>query len=294
MRGLGAKTDRILLKENGRMGIYFVETGSNQRSSNVVYDRAHSCMSETKPEEYDFEKILDNVKWLHISGITPSLSEAAFLSTLEIVKQANELGVTISCDLNYRKKLWEWNPELSKTELARKCMEQIVPFVDVIIGNEEDASDVFAIHAQDSDIESGQINLDGYKSVARQLSEKFTKAKYIAITLRESISADHNDWGAMLYDTKAAKAFYAPENIKGKYTPYQIHNIVDRVGGGDSFAAGLIYALNNAPYNTPDQAIQFAVAASCLKHTIKGDFNYVSLKEVLSLMKGNTSGRVQR
>jgi 2-dehydro-3-deoxygluconokinase len=294
LRGLGVDVDRILLKKSGRMGVYFVETGANQRGSNVVYDRAHSCISETMPEEYDFENMLDRAKWLHISGITPALSKNAFLSTLEITKRAAAQNIRISCDLNYRKKLWDWKPSVAKTDLARECMEQIVPLSDVIIGNEEDASDVFGIQATGSDVESGKIDLNGYQEVATKMAEKFPNAQYVAITLRESVSADHNNWGAMLYDVKAQQAYFAPLNVNGNYEPFQIRDIVDRVGGGDSFAGGLIYALNSRKYKTPEQAIQFAVAASCLKHSIKGDYNYVSLAEVESLMQGNTSGRVRR
>lgn len=294
VRGLGVDTSGILLKKSGRMGVYYVETGANQRPSKVEYDREYSVISLTGPEEYDFDAILDNAKWLHLSGITPALSEKAFLSTLAIAQKAAGKGISISCDLNYRKKLWNWQAGTVSHELARKCMEQIVPLVDVIIGNEEDASDVFGIHAASSNVEKGEINLDGYRSVACQLSEKFPKANKIAITLRESISADHNNWGAMLFDTKSSEAFYAPVNPEGTYTPYQIKNIVDRVGGGDSFAGGLIFALNSNEFSESQTAVNYAVAASCLKHSIKGDFNYVSTGEVISLMKGNTAGRVKR
>ncbi len=294
MRGLGVDIDRILLTGNGRMGIYFVESGANQRSSNVIYDRSYSSISQTTHDEYDFEHLLQGVKWLHLSGITPALSEAAFLSTLAMAKHAAAADIRVSCDLNYRKKLWNWRPGTARAELARECMEQIVPSVDVIIGNEEDASDVFGIRAAGSDVESGRIDTSGYQKVATALAKKFPKAQYVAITLRESISADHNNWGAMLYDVKTRQAHFAPMDVQGEYKPFQIRDIVDRVGGGDSFAAGLIYALNDQLYQMPEQAIKFAVAASCLKHSIKGDFNYVSLTEVESLMKGNVSGRVRR
>lgn len=294
MRGLGVDIDRILLKQSGRIGIYFVETGANQRSSNVIYDRSHSCISQTSPEEYDFKHILHGVKWLHLSGITPALSESAFLSTLAIAKHAETDNILVSCDLNYRKKLWNWRPGTTKTALARECMEQIVSLADVIIGNEEDASDVFGIQTSGSDIERGIIDTNSYREVATELAKKFPKAKYVAITLRESISADHNNWGAMLYDVRKQQAHFAPLNDNDEYKPFQIRDIVDRVGGGDSFAAGLIFALNSQSYKEPEQAIKFAVSASCLKHSIQGDFNYISLAEVESLMKGNISGRVNR
>jgi len=210
MRGLGVDIERLLLKDSGRMGVYYVEAGANQRSSNVIYDREYSVVSMTGPDEYDFDSILDSVKWLHLSGITPALSEKAFLATLEFARQAVARNIIISCDLNFRKKLWKWQPGIQPRALAEKCMAEIVPLVDVIIGNEEDASDVFGISADTSDVTKGVINSEGYRSVAMKLAERFTKAEYIAITLRESVSASHNNWGAMLFETEAQKAFFAP------------------------------------------------------------------------------------
>lgn len=294
MRGLGVDTSKMLVKKSGRFGIYFVEGGANQRASNVIYDREYSTISQCGPEEYNFDCILENCKWLHLSGITPALSEKAFKSTLEIAKAASLKGISVSCDLNFRKKLWNWAPGKSAKALAGECMSQIVEYVDVIVGNEEDALDVFGINAGNSAVDKGHVEIDSYKEVAAKLSAKFPKAKYVAITLRESVSASHNNWGAMLYDTGAKKAFFAPLDEAGSYIPYQITDIVDRVGGGDSFSAGLIFALNHPDYKAPEKAIAFAVAASCLKHSIMGDFNYVQLSEVLNLMKGNASGRVVR
>jgi len=294
IRGLGVDTSKMLIKKSGRFGIYFVESGANQRASNVIYDREYSTISQSGPEDYNFDSILEDCKWLHLSGITPALSEKAFKSTLEIAKVASSKNITVSCDLNFRKKLWNWAPGKSAKELAKECMTQIVEYVDVIVGNEEDALDVFGINAGTSAVEKGHVDVSSYQEVAAKLSAKFPKAKYVAITLRESISASHNNWGAMLYDTKDRKAFFAPLDENGKYVPYQITDIVDRVGGGDSFSAGLIFALNHPDYNEPQKAIAFATAASCLKHSIMGDFNYVQLSEVLNLMKGNASGRVVR
>jgi 2-dehydro-3-deoxygluconokinase len=264
------------------------------RGSNVVYDREGSTISMLAPEDYDFEQMLEGVTHLHLSGITPSLTENAFKSTLAIAKKASEMNITISIDLNYRKKLWNWEPGTAKNELAKRCMSQIVPFADIIIGNEEDASDVFGINAEDTAIDKGELNIAGYEDVASKLSAKFPKARFVAITLRESISADHNNWGGMLYDCTAKKAHFAPLAADGTYTPYEIRNIVDRFGGGDSFCAGLIFALNSDEYSEPATAIRFAVASSALKHTISGDYNYTSCSEVVSLMKGSASGRVQR
>lgn len=294
MRGLGVDADRILMTAEGRMGIYFVETGANQRPSNVIYDRAYSVISQAAPEQYDFDHMLEDAKWLHLSGITPALSENAYLATLAIAKAASEKGITVSCDLNYRKKLWKWSSTESPKELACRCMSEIVPFVDVIIGNEEDAADVFNIKAAETNVTKGELDVEAYKDVASALAKKFPKAKYIATTLRESISANHNNWGGMLYETATGDIFKGPCDEEGNYTPYQITDIVDRVGGGDSFAAGLIFALNNDELKDPAKAICYAVAASCLKHSISGDFNFSSKAEVLNLMKGNASGRVNR
>lgn len=294
MRGLGVDTTKILKTTKGRLGIYFAETGANQRGSSVVYDRAFSSISLAEPEEYDFEAMLAGVTWLHITGITPSLSEAAFKSTLAITKLAAEKGIKISCDLNFRKKLWKWREGTAPKALAAECMGQIVPYVDVIVGNEEDAADVFGISASGTSVESGQLNIAAYTEVAQALAARFPKASKIAITLRESYSADHNNWGAMLYDVAAAKSYLAPLAADGGYCSYRIENILDRIGGGDSFSAGLIYALNTPEYSEPQKALAFAVAASCLKHSIYGDYNRVSVSEVASLMNGNASGRVMR
>ena len=294
LRGLGCDVDKIHYDKAGRMGVYYAEHGSNMRGSNVVYDRDNSTIALLAPEAYDFADMLDGVTHLHVTGITPALSENAYRSTLAAVKFASEAGIAVSVDLNYRKKLWNWDVNSSKSELASRCMSEIVKFADIIIGNEEDAADVFGIHASDTAIDAGKLNISGYKSVAAALSERFPKAKFVAITLRESISADHNNWGGMLYDCKAKEAHFAPLAADGTYSPYHICDIVDRFGGGDSFCAGLIFAINSDKYSSPADAIRFAVASSALKHTINGDYNYTSLSEVETLMKGSASGRVQR
>ena len=294
LRAIGVDTDKILFTKEGRMGIYYAEMGSCQRPSNVVYDRAGSVIASTGPDGYDFDAILEDVKHLHVTGITPALSEEAFLATKEMVKRASEKGIKISCDLNFRKKLWNWKKGVDRKELAASCMSEIVPYADIIIGNEDDAADVFGIKADNSQTDAGKLDLAGYEGVAGKLSARFPKASFVAITLRESYSADHNNWGGMLYDCANKKAHFAPLAADGSYAPYQIHNIVDRFGGGDSFCAGLIFALYSKDYSAPETAIRLAVAASCLKHTIHGDYNYSSLSEVLSLMNGSASGRVQR
>jgi 2-dehydro-3-deoxygluconokinase len=282
------------MRKEGRLGIYFLESGANQRSSNVIYDRAGSAVSLAAPVEYDFAAALQDVNWVHITGITPSLGKEAYESTLALAKAAKENGASVSCDLNFRKKLWLWRPGTSNKELARECMSTILPYVDVVIGNEEDASDVLDIQAEGTEVEAGEINAAAYEQVARTIVERFPNVRQVAITLRESISASHNNWGAMLYDVASETAHFAPLNADGAYEPYEIRDIVDRVGGGDSFGAGLIHALNSDDYSAPDMAIRFAVAASCLKHSIKGDFNFVTLPEVEALVAGQASGRVRR
>lgn len=294
MRGIGVDTARILRTDKGRLGIYFAETGSNQRGSSVVYDRAGSSVSLCGAADYDFDAMLEGVTWLHLSGITPAVSAEACEANQALAEAAAARGVKISLDLNYRKKLWKWRPGTEPRALARECMSKLAPLADVLIGNEEDAQDVFGISASGSSIESGSLDTAGYEEVAAKLSAAFPKAKFIAITLRESHSADFNGWGAMLYDAAARKAHFAPLAPDGAYRPYEIRNIVDRIGGGDSFSAGLVYALNTPAWSTPDKAIAFAVAASCLKHTIYGDYNDVTVAEVENLARGNASGRVSR
>ena len=294
LRGLDLDTSGIVLTKKGRVGIYLLETGANQRSSVVVYDRDGSSISLTPPEDYAFEKALAGVTWVHVTGITPAIGEAAFKSTLALVTLARARGIKVSCDLNFRKKLWGWRPGVASTALARECMSAILPHVDVAIGNEEDAKDVFGIEAAGTSIESGQIDAQAYRSVAEELVRRFPNLTHVAITLRESYSADHNNWGGLLYDAATRQAHLAPLDAQGRYTPYEIRDIVDRVGGGDSFCAGLIFGLNHPKYREPQTALRFAVAASCLKHSIEGDYNVVSEDEVVALMAGSGSGRVRR
>jgi len=294
LRRFGIDTASIVRTDAGRLGIYFLEAGANQRPSVVVYDRAGSAISLAAPDAYDWDAAFDGVTWVHTTGITPSLSENAFRATLKLVQEAKARGCTVSCDMNYRKKLWKWRPGTAQQALAGECMSQVMAHVDLAIGNEEDASKVFGVEAEGTSVEAGQINAAAYEHVARTLIGKFPNLSRVAITLRESISASHNNWGAMLFDRQADRAFFAPLDADGAYTPYEIRNIVDRVGGGDSFAAGLLYALASADYAEPQLAIRFAVAASCLKHSVQGDFNWTTADEAASLMKGSGSGRVKR
>ncbi len=293
LRGLQVDTADIVFNNQGRLGLYFVEAGANQRPSRVIYDRDHSSISMTPASAYDWESIFDNAGWFHTTGITPALSEEAANAAIESVKNAKAAGLTVSCDLNFRKKLWNWNPTLNASELAGETMRRLLPYVDVVIGNEEDASDVLGITAENTDVHSGQIDASKYANVAREICAQFPNVSKVAITLRESISASHNNWGAMLYDKDADHPYFAP--LDGNhYQPYEIRNIVDRVGGGDSFGAGLIYALNTSELKESQSAISFAVAASCLAHSIYGDFNYSTRAEVEALLNSGGSGRVVR
>ena len=294
LRGLGIDTRAILHRDAGRLGIYYVEAGANQRPSQVIYDRDHSAVMLAAPEEYDFDAALRDVGRLHITGITPALSENAFRATLELARRAKQTGAIVSCDLNFRKKLWRWRPGTAAGQLAADCMAQVLPLVDLVIGNEEDAERVLGIRAEGTSVEEGRIDAAAYVDVARQIHGRFGNVSLVAITLRESISADHNNWGAMLYDTASETAHFAPTDPSGTYRPYEIRDIVDRVGGGDSFAAGLIYALDSREHGEPSAAVRFAVAASCLKHSILGDVNYTTLPEIEALLAGQSTGRVQR
>ncbi len=296
LRGLGVETDRIHWRDEGRLGLYFVEVGANQRGSTVIYDRDYSALSLAQAAEYNFDAALEDVHWLHVTGITPAVSEAACAANLELVRRAKAVGATVSCDLNFRKKLWNWRPGTSRQDLARECMSELLPHIDVVIANEEDAADVLDIHAAETDVHQGQINAAAYEQVARDIVGRFPNLSHVAITLRESVSADHNNWGGMLLDVAGDAAVFAPLNAAGDYAPYPITDIVDRVGAGDSFAAALLYALDedrSSPV-AAQRAIQIAVAASCLKHSISGDFNYVTIEEIQALADGNASGRVQR
>lgn len=274
LRRYGVDT-RYMVRGGDRLGIYFCEKGASQRASKVIYDRAASSIAQAEPEDFDWYTIFEGVNWFHWTGITPALGGNLPAICLDACKAARAKGITVSCDLNFRKKLWT-------SEQAGKVMGELMPYVDVCIANEEDAKDVFGIEAEGTDIMGGKLNHKGYISVARQLANRFG-CKKVAITLRGSISATDNDWAGMLYSHETDEASFS--------TTYRVH-IVDRVGGGDSFGGGLIYSLMSG-YDD-QKAIDFAVAASCLKHSIEHDFNHVSVAEVSALAAGNASGRVQR
>lgn len=272
LRSYGVDVSDVVLGGE-RMGIYFVEKGASQRASKVLYDRKYSAIADADEADFDWNKIFRNTEWFHFTGITPALSDKAAAACLVACKKAKEKGITVSCDLNYRNKLWT-------SEKAGQVMAQLMEYVDVCIANEEDCEKVFGIKASDTDLTGGKISKDGYSEVAKTLSEKFN-IPTVAITLRGSLSASDNKWAGMLYTGDTS--YFSKE--------YLIH-IVDRVGGGDSFGGGLIYALSSG--FEPQKAIEYAVAASCLKHTIEHDFNEVTVDEVEKLMNGDGSGRVQR
>lgn len=287
MNDIGEAAVRELRKHNvgtshiarggDRVGIYFLETGSVARPSKVIYDRAHSSIAEIGPGMIDWEYVMEGAGWFHWTGITPAISEGAASECLTAIRTARRKGLTVSCDLNYRKNLWKWGKK------AGEVMPGLVSECDIILGNEEDAEKVFGIKPESADVTGGKVKAADYELVCRKLMQRFPNARKVIITLRGSINADHNTWSGVLFD--GTTLYEAPV--------YQITHIVDRVGGGDSFMGGLIYGLN--AYQGDDRkALHFAVAASCLKHTIHGDFNLVSVAEVEQLMKGDSSGRVVR
>ena len=267
-------TDKII-RADGRMGIYYLETGANQRPSKVIYDRAYSAFSLFDPAGYDWDSIYSDVKWLHISGITPAISEQTRDASIAAVKAAKERGITVSLDLNYRKNLWKYGVD------AQEVMKELTSYADIIIANEEDCQKSLGLKC-DSNVEGGRLDHEDYKNLSSSLLEQYPNVKKVAITLRESKSADINFWAAALNN---GEEFMVSRK-------YEMYDIVDRVGGGDSFAGGLIYGLNELANDK--EALEFAVAASCLKHSIDGDFNRVSIDEVKKLAEGDGSGRVQR
>ena len=274
LRYFGVDTKKIVCGD-GRMGIYYLEGGANQLPSKVVYDRAYSSIAMAKPGDIDWDRAFEGVAWFHITGITPAISESAMELSLESVKEARKRNITVSCDLNYRKNLWKYGKK------ASEVMRELAKYVDVAIANEEDVQKSLEITV-DVNVESGELDREKYKALGNKVLESYPNMKCIAITLRESHSADWNGWAACLND---GKDFYVSKK-------YEIRDIIDRVGGGDSFAGGLIYGLNH--YEDKQSALEFAVAASCLKHSIIGDFNRASVSDATKLMGGDGTGRVQR
>jgi 2-dehydro-3-deoxygluconokinase len=274
LRRQGVDTSLIVRKGN-RLGIYFLEAGANQRPSKIIYDRSHSAIAEAKLSDIDWNKIFDGVSWFHISGITPAISLSASELSLEAVKKAREKGITVSCDLNFRKNLWKYGKS------APEVMSELVKYADIVMGNEEDCQKSLGVKV-DVDVESGRLQTEKYRELTDRVLSLYPNIKKIAITLRESHSANNNGWSAVLNNRK--------DFIISK--KYEIHNIIDRVGGGDTFASGLIYGINNLADDK--ESLEFAVAASCLVHSIPGDLPLLTVEEVKSLAGGATSGRVQR
>lgn len=276
LRGFGVEVDNVIFGGE-RMGIYYLETGAVSRASKVIYDRAHSSVSEIKPGMIDWTNIFKDASWFHWTGITPAISQSAADVCLEALKAASAMGITISCDLNYRKNLWKYGKS------AIEVMPDLVKYSNVILGNEEDAEKALGIKPLGVNVENGEVDAEAYLSVSQQIMSKFPQAEKVITTLRSSINANNNNWAGVLYNG----------NTLYKSRQYQITHIVDRVGGGDSFMGGLIYGLQT--YKNDDQkALDFAIAASCLKHTVYGDYNRVSVSEVEKLMGGDTGGRVSR
>jgi len=274
LRSRGVETSRII-RQGDRLGTYYLETGANQRASNVVYDRAGSSICNASPEDFNWDLVFKDAHWFHITGITPAISKKGSELSLKAVQEAKKRGVIVSCDLNYRKKLWKFG------KTAPEIMNELVKFVDVAIANEEDCQKCLGIES-DADVSKAELGLERYRDISERVLKQFPDLKKIAITMRESHSADHNTWSAILNNRTD---FFVSQK-------YEIKNIIDRVGGGDSFAAGLIYGLTT--YESDEEALRFAVAASCLKHSIPGDVALISEAEVLNLLQGDGSGRVQR
>jgi 2-dehydro-3-deoxygluconokinase len=279
LRSLGVNTRHIVRTPHGRLGLYFLEAGANQRPSNIIYDREGSSIAITPATAYDWNAIFDGVAWFIVSGITPAISRNAAEVTAMALREASTRGVKVAIDMNYRSKLWQWEPSLAPRELATRTMRDLLPFADLFIGGHEDAEAMLGIHSSPSPDE-----------VARKVSQLFPRISQVAMTLREGISATHNNFGGLLFDKSMDQVYRAPEGDRR----YSIMHIVDRIGTGDAFTAGLIFALTNSELVEPRKAIAFATAAGCLAHSIEGDFNFSSRTEIEALMQGDASGRVNR
>jgi 2-dehydro-3-deoxygluconokinase len=283
LRAVGVGTQHIVRTAEGRLGLYFLETGANQRAGLVIYDREGSSMAVTPASAYDWEGIFEGAEWLLISGITPAISQTAAEVARVAMEQASSRGVKVACDMNFRQKLWRWEPGVPAHTLATRTMRQLMPWVDLFIGGREDAVQMLGL-----DVESLEP-----VEVARRIIQEYPRIRRVAMTLREGISATHNNWSGLLYVADTDTAFQAPLR-DGILEPYEIRDMVDRLGGGDAFTAGLLFALTAPDLQAPGDALAFAVAASCLAHSIQGDFNFSTRAEVEALMSGDSSGRVKR
>ena len=294
LRSVGVGVDHILITDEGRFGVYFVERGANQRPSRVFYDREYSAISQAKANDFDWDAVLEGASWLHLTGITPALSKTAADTTLHAAQIARERGVSVSCDVNFRSKLWRWDPTRTPQQLAGDVLRELIPHVDLLMASEEDFRLVGVTVpdiVKDAAAFAG-IDTDRAAMMARRMATAFPNLRMIETTLRENISASHNNWGAMLLDVQNDTVSLAPLQ-NGRYQPYEIRSIVDRVGGGDAFDAGLLYGLTHNEL-TLQTALEFATAASCLSHSVVGDCNFASREEIEDLMNGARSGRVVR
>ncbi len=286
LRSFGVDTQHVLQTSRGRMGLFFLETGSNQRPANVIYDRENSSVAITPPAEYDWSAIFEGTEWLLVSGITPAISRNGAELTETAMRQAQERGVKIACDMNYRSKLWRWQDSLSPRELATQTMQKLLPYITLFLGGTEDAAEILSITPDEN-------AADPLLDLSRQIVTRYPRMTHVAMTLRKSYSASHHSLGGMLYVREKDQSCYAPVR-NGQLEPYQITNIVDRLGGGDAFTAGLLFAMCDSELNEPQKTIDFAVAASCLSHSIEGDYNLSTREEVETLMRGEQSARVNR
>ncbi len=294
LAGMGCDVSAIHYAPAGRLGIFYSEPGSNMRPGNVIYDREGSAMALLPPEAYDFRTMLRGVTLLHLSGITPALSRNACDSTLALAAEAVKAGITLSVDLNYRGKLWNWEPGTEKKVLANRCMTGLVRSADIIIGSEGEIDSCFGISSGRPLMRSGKLDLDGCRKIVSGLSRKFPKAGFIAVPLVENISSDSCLWGGLLCDARTGNLFCAPLGGDGRFAPWEIRDIVDRFGAGDSFSAGLLYALHAEGLSSPETAVRFAAAEGALKYTIPGDYNVSSRTEVEHFMTGAAGGGIAR
>jgi 2-dehydro-3-deoxygluconokinase len=286
LRSMGVDTSQIIRTSQGRLGIYYYERGVNQRASQVIYDRDGSSIAIMPTNEYDWEKILSGAEWLVISGITPAISKNAAIVTRDVMQAANDLGVKVACDMNYRSKLWQWAPPLSARELATSTMRELLPMVDLFIGGREDAAEVLGVGSSSSEPQE-------LVRISREICSVFRRLKYVAMTRRIGSSANVNSFGGMLYDSQSEQAFFAPRQ-NHESALYQIGDIVDRLGAGDAFTAGLLFSLTRAETMDLQQVVEFATAAGCLAHSIEGDYNFVSRSEIEAIVAGDQGGRVSR
>ena len=296
LRGLGIDTSRIQRTDRGRFGIYFVEMGANQRPSRVTYDREYTAISLARPDDFDWGRVFEGAHWMHLTGITSALSRTAAETTLEAARQARAAGVKVCCDINFRSRLWRWDDRCTPQELAGRTLQQLVPFVDLLMANAEDCRllgvDTSSLSLR-SAVAGRQQELEQVPELARRAIDRYPNLRMLVTTLRENLSASHNNWGAALFDGATNSLVCAPAR-DGVYQPYEIRNMIDRVGGGDAFAAGLLFAMNHPEYSNLGEALEFATAASCLAHSVVGDFNFATREEVDGLVHGSGTGRVVR